>query len=286
MTEKYKDCEPINKDDGKNKSVSTALAGTSSEIFKISPKIPVFWPEEPEIWFAQVEGQFANSGVVSDTTKFNYVISQLDQQFSREVKDIIINPPTSNKYQKLKEELIKRLSASRENQVKQLLMHEELGDRKPSQFLRHLQSLAGVAVPEEFLKTIWTSRLPHSTQTVLAAQPTGSLDVLADLADRIRDIAVPTHQVASTSFGGPGSSLDAIAKEIAELRHQMQALSTKVDRKSRSSSSNHNRNRSRSRSRGSYERFPICWYHKRFGKNSTKCTKPCDYKSENLAGGR
>ncbi|XP_068617431.1 uncharacterized protein [Battus philenor] len=109
-------------------------------VFKVGVKIPPFWPEEPTLWFAQVEGQFQVSGITSDATKFYHVISQLEQQYAAEVKDIIIAPPQENKFLKLKTELIKRLSASQEKKLKQLLMHEELGDRKPSQFLRHLQT--------------------------------------------------------------------------------------------------------------------------------------------------
>ncbi|KAJ8737944.1 hypothetical protein PYW08_000539 [Mythimna loreyi] len=67
-----------------------------------------------------------------------------------------------DRYEKLKTELVRRLSASQERKVKQLLMHEELGDRKTSQFLRNLQGLAGPAVPEDFVRTIWSSRLPTS----------------------------------------------------------------------------------------------------------------------------
>ncbi|CAK1593602.1 unnamed protein product [Parnassius mnemosyne] len=205
---------------------STDASDTSSEVFKVGVRVPPFWPEEPEIWFAQVEGQFAISGITSDFTKFSYVIGQLDHQFSKEVKDIIINPPASDKYIKLKTELIKRLSTSHEKKVKQLLMHEELGDRKPSQFLRHLQSLAGPQVPDDFLQTIWTSRLPRSIQTVLAAQPSASLEVLADLADRIQDIVPSSPQVASTcpaSTSTPGPSCDALTREVAELRRSLMA---------------------------------------------------------------
>lgn len=184
------------------------LSGTSDEtmsmneshVFKVGVRVPPFWAEEPEIWFAQVEGQFSMSGITSDSTKFNYVIAHLDNQHSREVKDIIVDPPATQKYEKLKTELIKRLSASNEKKIKQLLMHEELGDRKPSQFLRHLKGLAGTEVPDDFLKTIWTSRLPHGVQAVLAGQPIAtSLEDLADLADRVNDLASPTPKVASVS---------------------------------------------------------------------------------------
>lgn len=250
-------------------------------------RVPPFWPDEPEIWFAQVEGQFAISNITSDTTKFNYVIGQLDHQFSKEVKDIIVAPPATDKYEKLKAELIKRLSASHEKKVKQLLMHEELGDRRPSQFLRHLQSLAGPSVPEDFLQTIWTSRLPRNIQTVIAAQPTASLEVLAELADKIQDIATPTPQVASAQSSVPGSSMDAMAREIAELRKQMHNLTSQLNSQNRRPRSTQRRDRSRSmtRSASNYRKFPECWYHARHGSNARMCIKPCDFGVENSRAG-
>lgn len=263
---------------------------TPSEIFKVSMRTPPFWPEEPEIWFAQVEGQFAISGITNDTTKFHHIIGQLDQQFSKEVKDIIICPPATDKYEKLKTELIKRLSASNEKKVHQLLMHEELGDRKPSQFMRHLRGLAGPQVPNDFLKTIWTSRLPGNIQTVLAAQPNASLEVLADLADRIHDIVPSVPQVAYTSHNQAGTSNDALVKEIASLRKQLNTLTTKnQQQQSHPRGRKQQRDRSRTpttRSQSNYRKFPQCWYHYKFGEEAKKCIRPCDYKSENFMGGR
>lgn len=253
----------------------------SSELFRVGIRVPPFWPEEPEIWFAQIEGQFAVSNITSDVTKFNYVIGQLDHQFSKEVKDIIISPPPTDKYEKLKSELIKRLSASREKQVKQLLMHEELGDRRPSQFLRHLKSLAGPSVPEDFIKTIWTSRLPRSVQTVIAAQPAASLEVLSDLADRIQEIAPATPQVSAAT--APSSALEDMANEIAELRRQMKTL---LDRQSRSRNCQRSRSRSGTRSDSNFRKFPNCWYHWKFGDKSKRCVKPCNYHAGNAQGGR
>lgn len=199
---------------------ATSSAGARSienaDVFRVGVKVPPFWAEEPDIWFAQVEGQFSISGITSDVTKFNYVIGHLDNLHSREVKDIIVNPPPTEKYEKLKSELIKRLSASKENKIKQLLMHEELGDRKPSQFLRHLQSLAGLNVPDDFLRTIWISRLPHGIQTVLAGQAsTASLENLADLADRVNDLASSTPKVTAVSEI-PGSVVSDLVKQVAE----------------------------------------------------------------------
>lgn len=264
--------------------VSTDLSDVPTEICRVAVRIPPFWPDEPEIWFAQVEGQFSIANITSDTTKFHYVIGQLEPQYAKEVKDIIVNPPATEKYQKIKGELIKRLSSSHEKKVNQLLIHEELGDRKPSQFLRHLQNLAGSNVPEDFIKTIWTNRLPENIQTVMAAQTTLSLEELADIADRIKDITTPSASVASTSANP--QVLEVLAKELVELRKEVNALSSR-NRQSRSRERGPRHTRSSSkRSDSNYKKFPVCWYHFKFGSKAKTCTFPCDYKAENSTGRR
>lgn len=142
---------------------------TPSDIFRVGVRLPPFWADEPAVWFAQIECSFALSGVKDDDTKYHYVSAQLEHRYAAEVKDILVNPPAKGKYEKLKSELIKRLSASREKELTQLLMHEELGDRRPSAFLRHLQHLAGPNIPDDFIKTVWTSRLPGNILFLLVA---------------------------------------------------------------------------------------------------------------------
>ncbi|XP_048001859.1 uncharacterized protein LOC125238564 isoform X2 [Leguminivora glycinivorella] len=122
---------------------STDPLSTGADTFRVGVRLPPFYRQDPAVWFAQVEGHFILSKITSDATKYYYILSQLDHEYAAEVKDVIVNPPAEGKYEKLKAELISRLSASREKELKRLLVHEELGDRKPSQFLRHLQHLAG-----------------------------------------------------------------------------------------------------------------------------------------------
>jgi len=112
------------------------------------------------MWFTQLEGQFALSNITLYVTKFYYVISQLENKYAAEVEDVITNPQPKSRYDQIKDELIRRLSLSEEQRVRQLLMHEEMGDRRPTQFLRHLRTLAGPSVPPDFLRTLWINRLP------------------------------------------------------------------------------------------------------------------------------
>ncbi|XP_050665912.1 uncharacterized protein LOC126966079 [Leptidea sinapis] len=266
---------------------STSDGGNNSDVFRVGVRIPPFWPEEPAVWFAQIEGQFILSNVTSDSTKFYYVISQLDHQYAAEVKDIIISPPATDKYEKLKSELIKRLTTSRERKIKQLLMHEDLGDRKPSQFLRHLQSLAGKTIPEELIRTIWSSRLPNNLQTIVALQKDSALETVADLADHIHDIAPPAvAQVARSATEQPGTAFEIMCNKVTELTRQVESLMQSQQRQSRSRS-NDFRNEyrtSRSRSNSRYRQQPEddtqCWYHFQFGSNAKKCVKPCTFRSD------
>jgi hypothetical protein len=125
----------------------------------VAMRLLPFWAERPSVWFAQAEAQFFLAGINSEKTKFFHVISQLDHRYAAEVEDIITSPLERDPYTTLRTELVPRLSPSREQRIRQLLTLEEMGDRKPSQFLRHLRGLAP-DVPEDFLYSIWSSRLP------------------------------------------------------------------------------------------------------------------------------
>lgn len=269
------------------------------EVLRVGVRVPPFWPEEPALWFAQVESQFILSKITTDETKFCYLVAQLDHQYAAEVKDVITNPPPTDKYDKLKSELIKRLSASQEKRVKQLLMHEELGDRKPSQFLRHLQSLAGPAVPRDFLTTIWSSRLPANIQTVIASQIDLPLDKLSDIADKVHEIAPSTPQVASTSRVATAASTsspsyDELTRQVCELTRQVAKLADQVasggrsrpQYQSRRDNRSHSRSHSRSRPRQPPQNHPHCFYHFTYGSQARKCKQPCSFASENSQGGR
>ncbi|XP_060810049.1 uncharacterized protein LOC132904147 [Amyelois transitella] len=199
--------------------------GERFHLNRVGVRVPPFYPSKPKLWFASLESQFALAGVTSDATKYHYAVSHLEPQYIEIVEDIVEGPTTSNKYETLKSELVKRLSASREKQVQQLLHHKELGDRKPSQFLRRLRGLAGSEVPDDLLRTLWASRLPSSVQPIIASQARMKLDEVAELADQVLDAVSPNAQVAAVSASATNNST-----EIAALTRQIEALAEKVER--------------------------------------------------------
>jgi len=88
-----------------------------SAVYRDTVHLPSFWPERPAFWFAQTESQFQLAAITRQRTKFNYLVSQLNQQQSAEVEDISISPPELVPYDRLKAELVRRLSTSRERRV-------------------------------------------------------------------------------------------------------------------------------------------------------------------------
>ena len=120
---------------------------------------------------AQVQAQFSFCNVVQQRTRFDYVIAALAPEVATEVRDLILNLPADQPYDRLKDALIQQTKASEQHRLQQQLTAEELGDRKPSQLLRRMQQLLGNSGPALDSAIIWQlfmQRLPPSVSMVLA----------------------------------------------------------------------------------------------------------------------
>lgn len=246
-----------------------------NHVAPVSVRIPTFWPERPALWFATLEAQFHLSRIKTEETMFYYAVAQLDPKSASEVEDIITNPPGSSPYTTLKGALISRFSQSHEEKIRRLLEKEEIGDRRPSVFLRYLRTLAGTSIPDSLLRTLWVGRLPNQTQAILATQTDASLENLATLADKINEIA-PVSHIAATQIEHNASLVFtnnvSLLKQIESLTKQVSTLTTRLNRQLQK----HGRRRSRSRSQ-SKPRDGMCWYHHRFGERARRCQQPCSY---------
>lgn len=260
--------------------LSSPVGHNDTNLCSIKPKLAPFWLDRPAGWFAHVEAQFALARITADETKYNYVVSHIDSRLSRDVEDLVTNPPPKGqRYEWIKEQMIKRFSASEAQRVRQLISGEELGDRKPTQFLRHLRSLSGKCLPDErILRELWLQRLPRNVQEILTAQSELPLDKVAEIADKILEVSplsASVSAVQNTPTVTP-SELTAITTQIASLAKQVAALTNQARSKSRSPS----RHRSRTGSRPSSDNSrKLCWYHRRWSDAAQKCVQPCDWSS-------
>lgn len=262
------------------------------QIAKLGVKLPPLWKNNIKMWFIQAECNFQLSGITADLTKYNNIVAAIDSETLSAVSDILLNPPNEDKYSTLKQRLIQEFSDSENLQIRKLLSELQLGDDKPSHLLRKMRELAGTALSDDFLKTLWFQRLPTDMQSILSVS-TETLENLAKLADKIAEVrcdplntvyamdrksvaANPSRVEQTNASSSPLCEISALRAEIASLSKQFERFTAR------------GRN-SRSRSRGRFSKSPrrpianhseICYYHERFGKNARKCRDPCSFSND------
>ena len=128
-----------------------------------------------------------------------------------------------------------------------------------------------------FVWELFLQRLPANVRMVLASTDSSmDLHKLADLADKVMEVATPT--VASIS-GTHSEDTDTF--EVRQLREEVACLTNLV-----ASLSVRSRQWSSSRPRHPNSPAPpnppppqdsLCWYHAKFGKAARKCKDPCSW---------
>lgn len=248
---------------------------SSSEISRVSVRVPPFWRQNPRLWFRQLESQFVTSAITSDSTKFHTLVGSIESNILNHVSHIVEEPPAEGKYEALKTALLNEFVESEERRLRQLLENVNIGDNKPSGLLREMRDLACGKVSDELLKTLWIQRLPNTTKAILSVSD-DKIDKLAMMADKIHDQSDASGMINAVSTKSD-DRLSVLERQMQEIVCKIDALSTGNQRQARGSSRNRSRNRSRSQSSTS-----VCWYHHKFGCKATKCRSPCSFKpSEN-----
>lgn len=257
-------------------------AQNNNNVSRIQVRVPPFWKQNPELWFRQIEAQFANANIVNDVTKYNTIVGVMESDILSSVSDIVINPPQANKYRAIKDRLTKQFAETDTKKIKSLLNEITLGDRKPSDLLRKMKELACGKVGDELLKTLWLHRLPINVQIVLSTSEDG-IEQLASMADSMMEITDFTNIQAIESNRNSvqnlqqDKKLDDLVNVVCQLEGKIESL-----KKSFGKSSKRGRHTARSRSptpskTQAVSSSKLCYYHKNFGKNATKCKKPCDF---------
>lgn len=235
-------------------------------------KIPAYNFNDPALWFTICESTFqlgCPKAITESRTKFNYIIAHLPPEASAIIRDVILNPDATDPYTHVKTELIKRSGESSQQEIRKLLVGEELGDRRPSELLRVMKRRAeSHNVSDELMLELFLAHLPASVQSILAAISPLNLEKAAEVADRITEVTPAPVSTCSVS------SDSSIANKLFD---EIKKLNLRIDEISRSRSpkrdNNFNRRRSLSRSR----KYEQCWYHFKFGSKANKCIPPCKF---------
>ena len=274
-------------------------------------KLPTFWPSDPELWFAQVEAQFATRGIIKHLTKLVHMVASLPPEFAAEVRDLVVNRPKSSPYDELRTELTKRTSPSESKKLQQLISAEELGERKPSQLLRHMRQLLGEKPPlvgDNLLTHLFVNRLPANIRVVLASSiDSMPLDKIAQLADKMLEASgqssVHEDNIGPASMSVATQPVPSLASEVNVLRQEVSNLNSVLQKlqvdglQSAPARSSRYRRGSRLRSHGGKVSQPgadafsaagqtpvWCWYHATYGQEARRCNQPCSWRSGNCQG--
>ncbi|XP_039954202.1 uncharacterized protein LOC120770683 [Bactrocera tryoni] len=241
------------------------------EVAKVFIRIPPFWHAKPELWMAQVESQFIAAGITSDKTKYYTVVTAIESNVLAQISDIILNPPNSELYTTLKNQIITQFAGSEQKRVKKLLQEQELGDMRPSQLLREMRSLSGREINDNILKSIWMSRLPSHMRLIISIS-NEPLDKVALLADKICEVSDTLHVHVVETPNTAIANQSSIEQQLAEITKEIASIKANINRRPRS------RSRSRPPPRSGMQNNNsngLCWYHHKFGNDARKCRSPC-----------
>lgn len=253
---------------------------------RVSTKLPNFWEEVPEVWFAQAEAEFEISNITRERTQYSYLVAALSKEVLAKVLDIVKNPDREKPYSHLKETILRRLTCSEEARLSNLLYHVEMGDKCPSEFYRHMLQIAGDSTDLSLtlVQKLWKSRLPKSIEVALVAVDSKDHAELVRIADRLWECTQSgaISEVTSGLNSSRGSVTEELRREISEIRDLIKNLGkdSHQPRQSRWRNRSASRNRNNPRQKTPLrQRKPFCWYHYRFGNEANKCVEPCNFSS-------
>ena len=146
MASKKKSADPavddapvLGTDDALFPSPADAIPVVASSAVHI--KLPTFWPDAAEVWFAQADAQFAIRNISSSKTKFYHAVAVLPQEVASQILDLIRAPPLGDPYEVLWEGLIKLYTLNDYQRFEALVSLPLSGDQKPSHLMNRMLAL-------------------------------------------------------------------------------------------------------------------------------------------------
>lgn len=252
----------------------------------------------------QLESWFTINNITDDEEKFAILKLSMEPETYLQVAAIIQNPPPTNKFDALKNHIIKTFTQSEASRIKSLLNTIELGNRRPSQLLAEMSALYKGPKDRIFVE-LFTSRLPSTVRGILMGMQSPNagvetpIETLAQWADAITEQLDKGEKISSiqgpTSEPNIGELLLGLTNSINAFnerahnqprhpnkpptpRPNQRKNLTSAQRESRKPNNWNNGPPAKQPERRrdeSVERHETCWYHRTFGQDAVSCRTPC-----------
>lgn len=229
-----------------NSTMLSQLVNLTANNVEKSPtiKLPKMLPNEPELWFMQIESIFESQNIIDEDAKTRALVSNANAEVLSCVKHIIMaNPKPSDSYSQLKAAIVSHFSVSDESRMYQLIRGEVLTNGKPSQILSRLRGLNSANISEDVLKAIFLTKLPKQHQLVLTSLGNTTLNEIAKKADQMSEIDVDTNP--NKSSGSEATSGNDADNKIETLTSEVVSLKAKFENSDKKETQNSNRRSSR-----------------------------------------
>jgi len=153
----------------------------------ISVKPIPFSNKCPEIWFLQMESQFALAKITKAETKYHHVLSSIPIEVAGN-----LSISANQDYDELKKQILDGLKENKHTLIDKALSAIELGDRRPTQLVNEIKrrfSEIGLPIDDNIVKSRLLSSLPCTIRSALVGHDSASLDQYAAIADSMLAVA-------------------------------------------------------------------------------------------------
>ena len=213
-------------------------------------KIATFYATDVELWFNQIETQFDLHQIHDDDERYSLTCAALSGEVASDVRDVLLQPFRSHKYESLKAILIERRVLTTPERVNKVISGERMGTDIPSRFLQRLQKTAGFGTKavagKAVIRQAFIRQMPASIRAHLATQPdSDTLESWTVLADR----ALASEADAEESKPGVA---EIKVDETTKLFGLREDLSKRLKKLETATTSEEKRNKGRGRVNNNY----------------------------------
>lgn len=239
----------------------------------------------------------SKNDIITDDDKFGVLQLPIEPETTAHVTSIIEHPPGSDRYNTLKQAIIKLYAEPQSLKMRKLLSQTKFRSTKPSLILSEMRQLHPSNGDSEIFKSLFLERLPPrirnavtSLKLLVPNASTLTLDAIAEYADQQMD------DIENETIQAVRSNQPHEAKAVESMEAMIERICEKffTHERGRSRSRAHNqRNRTPSQARqqtpppnktqSSEDGPQPCYYHVRYGNGrheNKKCYHNCKFHKE------